>query len=196
MSTRSGPGRLAAIVLIAALAAVSVACSKDTTTSDSTATLEAALKAHQQGKLDEAIDLYKQVIDEDPQSKFAWYNLGLIHQTRGVANLAETEYRRALVIDPNFVPALFNLAIVRTGRGDLAEAIGLYRQVIELQPDYAAAHLNLGFALVQAGDEKEGQAELDKAVQLDPTLASRLPDGSAASPEPPSGQGDGSTGPS
>jgi tetratricopeptide (TPR) repeat protein len=195
MSSRSALGRLALVALIATLAAVTVACSKDSP-SDGTATLEAAIKAHQAGRLDEAVDLYKQVIDEDPESKLAWYNLGLIHQTRGVANLAETEYRRALVIDPNFVPALFNLAIVRTGRGDLAEAIGLYRHVTELQPDYAAAHLNLGFALVQAGDEKEGQAELDEAVQLDPTLASRLPDGSAASPEPPSGQGDGSTGPS
>jgi tetratricopeptide (TPR) repeat protein len=179
--------RMLAILVVGALGLAMTGCSDDG--EPSAPTLEAALQAHQEGRLDEAVDLYKAVIVEEPDNKFAWYNLGLIHQTRGQKNLAETEYRRALETDAEFVPALFNLAIIRVDRDDLTEAIELYQSVIELQPEFAAAHLNLGFALIEAGDAEAGQEELDRAVELDPTLAARLPEGSALSPEPPSGQG-------
>ena len=153
---------------------------------DAAATLTEALEAHQQGRLDEAIELYKEVITEDPQNKFAWYNLGLIHQTRGSGNLAETEYREALAIDPAFVPAMFNLAILQTSRGVPEESVELYRGVIAIQPEYAAAHLNLGFLLIDLGEKKEGKRELEQAVALDPSLASRIPDELAANVQPPS----------
>jgi tetratricopeptide (TPR) repeat protein len=151
--------------------------------------LQDALRAHQEGQLDEALQLYEEVLAEQPENEYAWYNLGLIHQTRGQDDVAETEYRHAIQIDPAFVEALFNLGTLLGARGDAAGAIAQYEEVIRIQPEHAAAHLNLGFALLETGDEEAGLAQLERAVELDPTLASRIPEGTLASPDPPAGDG-------
>lgn len=140
------------------------------------AVLRQALQAHADGDLDQAADLYRQVLVLDPENRFAYYNLGLIHQTEGRLGAAAEQYEQALGVDPAFGPALFNLATVRTEQGDTGEAIDLYRQVLEGNPEHAGAHLNLGFLLVDTGHRKDGKAELAIAVQLDPSLESRIPD--------------------
>jgi tetratricopeptide (TPR) repeat protein len=157
---------------------LAVACSGDPEPppDDASGVLRQALQAHADGDLDQAADLYKQVLVLDPENKFAYYNLGLIHQTEGRLGAAAENYELAIAIDPAFGPALFNLATVRTEEGQAEEAIDLYRQVLEVNADNAAAHLNLGFLLVDTGDRKAGKAELAIAVQLDPALESRIPD--------------------
>jgi tetratricopeptide (TPR) repeat protein len=182
----SAAGVLLALVLLGSVAS----CSGEEPAEPERASLAltAALQAHQAGRLDEAVELYEEVLTLEPRNKFAWYNLGLIDQTRGDAAEAEERYREAISVDPNFVAALFNLAVLRTAAGDKDEAIELYRRIIEVEPGYAPAHLNLGFALIDIGDAGEGQAELQRATELDPSLASRLPDEAAAEAEAPAGE--------
>ena len=184
----SAAGVLLALVLLGSVAS----CSGEEPAEPERASLAltAALQAHQAGRLDEAVELYEEVLTLEPRNKFAWYNLGLIDQTRGDAAEAEELilYLGALDVDPNFVAALFNLAVLRTAAGDEDEAIELYRRIIEVEPGYAPAHLNLGFALIDIGDAGEGQAELQRATELDPSLASRLPDEAAAEAEAPAGE--------
>ena len=152
--------------------------------------LQEALQLHADGDLEGAEDAYLRVIQLDPQNKFAYYNLGLISQTRGDLVGAESSYRTAITIDPDFTTALFNLAILRTDAGSAEEAIDLYKHIIEVTPAdvadgqtkrlLAATHLNLGFLLIDQGDETRGQAELDEAVRLDPSLEDRIGSGVTA----------------
>jgi tetratricopeptide (TPR) repeat protein len=180
---------VARVLLAIALAASIASCSGNEVESQrASLALTAALRAHQEGKLDEAAELYEEVLTLQPRNKFAWYNLGLIDQTRDESAEAEERYREAISVDPDFVAALFNLAVLRTAAGDENEAIDLYRQIVEIRPGYAAAHLNLGFALIDVGEEREGRAELDEATRLDPSLASRIPEEAAAEPEEPAGK--------
>lgn len=158
-----------------ALLVVGSACGRgEPTGAEQARTLSEGLRAHSAGRLDEAARLYGDVLEHDPDNKFAHYNLGLIEQIRG-GGRAEAEYREALRIDPNFAPALFNLAIIRAQAGSVQEAIDLYRRVIGVDPKHADAHLNLGFLLREIGQNAEGDAELAKATELDPSLASRIP---------------------
>jgi len=144
--------------------------------------LDEALAAHAEGRIDEAVEGYEEILEDDPDNQFAHYNLGLIHQQAGRNAEAEDEYRAAIRTDPNFSSALFNLAILRT-ESDPGEAEELYRSVLTLQPDNASAHLNLGFLLIEQGDDEEGQQELEEAVELDPSLASRIPEEEPEEPE-------------
>lgn len=160
--------------------------------------LQEALQLHADGDLDGAEEAYLRVIQLDPQNEFAYYNLGLISQTRGDLVSAESSYRTAITIDPDFVAALFNLAILRTDAGATREAIDLYEHIIDVTPAeganaetirlLASAHLNLGFLLIDDGDQARGEAELDEAVQLNPSLEDRIDrqspagDGSGESP--------------
>ena len=177
-----GRPRLAIVLGLLVAAPIAVGCSSNEggkgadQGSEAGHKLTAALQAHAEGRLDEAIDLYQEVLTLDPENKFAFYNLGVIEQTRARLDGAAAYYLDALNIDPVFEPALFNLAIVRSEQGNLDEAISLYQQVIQANPSDAGAHLNLGFLLLQDGQVRQGRAELRQAVQLDPALESRIPD--------------------
>jgi len=182
---RVRPGLRAWPALLILVVLVIGACSKGNNDSEqASSALAAGLKTHAAGRLDEAAADYREVLVYDPRNKFAYYNLGVIEQTKGDSGSAESDYRIALTIDPDFVPALFNLAILRTSSGSDREAIDLYKHVIQIDEGYAAAHLNLGFLLIDNGQEKEGKAELAIAVGLDPTLAGRIPEDLQTSPMP------------
>ncbi len=172
-------------MLLGALVFIAFGCGSDRPASDATAeTLDAALTAHAEGRIDDATDGYENVLDEDPDNQFALYNLGLLDQQAGRLQQAEERYRAALETDPNFTSALFNLAIIRT-QSDPDEAESLYRSVIRVEPGNASAHLNLGFLLIESGDQAGGEAELERAVELDPSLAERVPEREAEDPSEP-----------
>jgi tetratricopeptide (TPR) repeat protein len=190
-------GRPAAVLLVCsiALSAAAPACSADGPSGErkqADEVLQQGLRAHANGDLEAAEEAYLLVIQLDPQNKFAYYNLGVINQSRDEADLAVRNYRTTLRIDPDFVPALFNLAILRTESGAAAEAEGLYEHIIEVDPSHelvAATHLNLGFLLIEQGRERRGRRELEEAVRLDPSLEDRI--GPETSVEPPASEGGG-----
>lgn len=145
--------------------------------------LEQALEEHAAGRQDEARRLYHEVLSLDPDSKYAYYNLGLIAQQSNRVPLADALYRAALTIDAKYWPALYNLALIKgSAAGGRREAEILYRKVIALNASYAPAYLNLGLLLVELGKQAEGEAMLARAVQLDPSLKTSSP-----SPAPPPG---------
>lgn len=122
------------------------------------------------GRLDEAADVYREVIDADPDNKVAFFNLGVIDHTQGETQEAAANYVQVLSLDPAYVPALFNLAILRSEEGDSQGAIGLYRRVITVEPDNAGALLNLGILLLTTGEEQEATEMIQRAVELNPSL--------------------------
>jgi len=160
-----------AIVAFLVLTVIGAACSEEI---DPDQALQEGLAQQQAGKLDDAAELYDQVLQVRPGDKFANYNMGVIEQAGGRTELAEGFYRAALDTDPAFVPALFNLAIIRTGAGATQEAIDLYLRVIEAEPEHAAAHLNLGLLYAGTGEDELSQEQINVALELDPSLASRL----------------------
>ena len=184
-SVRRTPHVLAlASVVVLGFSAAACGGPSSSTPSSVNDLITAGLRAQANGDLTTALNDYKSAVAQDPHNKFAYYDLGLVQQLMAQPTSAEQNYRAALQLDPNFVAALYNLAILRTTPSP-SEAEELYRHVISLQPSDAAAHLNLGFLLLAENRTPEGDTELNTAVQLDPTLASRIPPGTLATPEPP-----------
>jgi len=138
------------------------------------AELDQGLEAHVAGDYDTALRHYRQALVLDPESKFAYYNIGLIDHLNGRVAAAAANYRAALEIDADYVPALFNLAILESQSDRLDEAVELYQRVIELDPERAGAHLNLGLVLAELGRSREAEAALQRAMELDPELV--IPD--------------------
>jgi tetratricopeptide (TPR) repeat protein len=180
LSIAKRPAAITIAALVAAALLVAPACSKKADEQQlATEALAAGIAAQQAGDLATASAKYREVLSHDPQNQYAYYNLGLIDQTNGAYASADSNYNLALSIDPTFEDAMYNLAIVKSAEGDSDAAIALYRQVIALNKRNAAAHLNLGFALIDSGQKTEGNAELAKAIQIDPSLATRIPSGTA-----------------
>lgn len=162
-------GYLVAVLAFAAVA--SVACLGDKSSQEQASDiLNRGLQAHADGRIDDAAAAYREVLQKDPQNKYAYYNLGLIEQTAGRDPTAENNYRLSLNVDPDYVPALYNLAILRTHLGSMAEAMDIYRHVLKLDDANSKTHYNLGLLLRAAGEQIAGDVEIAKARQLDPTL--------------------------
>lgn len=168
---------LSLVALTLALTLALGACGDEKTAAQKTSDLlSKGLLAHQEQKLDEAVEHYQKLLEIEPTNKFAHYNLGLIEQTRGNPSKAEEQYRASIAADPAFASALYNLALLRTAAGAPDEAEVLYRRAIDSNPQFAEAHLNLGFILRDRGNKEEGDASLRKAIELNQTFSSRVTD--------------------
>ena len=92
------------------------------------AEMRAALDLERAGRLDEAAERYKRILEGSPESLRAWLNLGNVDAGRGRPQDAERAYRRALSISPGEPDALNNLAWLLLQEGSrLEEAEALAR---------------------------------------------------------------------
>src|SRR5438067_6544188 len=96
-------GRLG--LTLAALVISTVACgggSSDGKPATVASLLGAGISAQQQGRLDAATQLFRQVLAKDPGNVYAHYDLGVIAQSQNDNQTALREYGAALVSNPRY----------------------------------------------------------------------------------------------
>ena len=125
----------------------------------------------EQGKLDEALESYRQTIILKPDYAMAHNNLGAALHEQGKLDRAIVSYRQAITLKPVYVEAHNNLGTTLKEQGKLDEAIVSYRQAITLKPDYVEAHNNLGTTLKEQGKLDEAIANYRQAITLKPDYA-------------------------
>ena len=123
------------------------------------------------GKMDEAIEQFRQAVEIDPHLVSGYNNLGLALFQEGRVDEAMEQYQKALGIDAHSAEAHYDLGLAYAKKGRLDEAIEQYQKALEIKPDYAQAHNNLGNAFLQKGRLQEAIAEYEKTLEIDPTLA-------------------------
>jgi tetratricopeptide (TPR) repeat protein len=99
------------------------------------------------GRYDEAEGAYASALEQDPNCCEAAYNLGSLHEDRGVPEDAIVDYRRALQLSPDYADAHFNLAGALARNGRDGEAIKHWQRYLELDSGspwarIARAHLD------------------------------------------------------
>ena len=129
--------------------------------------LSMAMEHHQLGRLNLAEQIYRQVLEVDPDQAVAIHLLGLIAHQAGKIPEAELLYRRALGIQPDYAEAHSNLAAALKQTGKLDEAIPHFRRVVELRPGLIQGYQSLGYALVERGRADEAVACFQHALKLD-----------------------------
>ncbi len=91
----------------------------------------------------QVIDLYRQVLECNPQAAGALVNLGTLQFQLGQSEMAEEHYRQALLLYPEYALAHYNLGNVCDAAGRLEEAAEHYATALRHCPHYADAHYNL-----------------------------------------------------
>ena len=110
-------------------------------------TVNQAITAHREGRLEEAERLYRSILENHPTTLNVYNNLGVLMQELGRFDEAEISYKKAIELKPDYVDAHSNLAVVLKDLNKFDEAEASYRKAIELKPNYVDAHKGLDLIL-------------------------------------------------
>ncbi|MGA2030978.1 MAG: tetratricopeptide repeat protein [Thermoguttaceae bacterium] len=130
--------------------------------------LATALAHHQADRLQQAEQLYRQVLARDPKHAVAWHLVGVVALQLGRHQMAAECIGRAIGFKPNVAIFHSNLGVALRALGNPGEAAACWRRAIELQPDYAEAHNNLGVILKEQGKLDAAIACWRRALELKP----------------------------
>ena len=105
-----------------------------------------------QGRLQEAEEIYRQLILVDPGNHIAHANLAALCGIQGRFEELIELLKTALQLRPNFPEAHNSLGNAFKAKGDLSAAIVSYNKALQLKPSFPEAYNNLGVALKEQGD--------------------------------------------
>ena len=130
-----------------------------------------AQSLHHKGLLDQAQELYQQVLELEPHNAKALLMLGTIsYQTRKLHRAVEL-IRKAIEIEPENAGAHCNLGVVLNILKQHQAAIESYDKAIAVRPDYSEAYSNRGNALCELMRHQLAVESYDKAISIQPDLA-------------------------
>ena len=135
---------------------------------DHTAKEQQAVALINQGKLQEAEAIYRELIAAGTSNHVVYGNLAAIYLMQSRHDKSIPLLRKALAFKPNYSSAHNNLGTALKEQGDLTAAIASYSTALQLKPNYPEAHNNLGTALKENGDLNAAIASYNTALQLKP----------------------------
>lgn len=117
-----------------------------------------------------AITHYKQLLQSDPSSTDAHYNLGLLYLNRGELKEAIASFTEAINIDDRDRDSYYKRALARYSFQNYQGAIDDYTTAIQLDPDIAESSYYGGraFARYDSRDYQGAIADAEKALEIDP----------------------------
>jgi Flp pilus assembly protein TadD len=142
------------------------------------------------GKLQEAMDAFKEAIHIKPDYAEAHNGLGSAYWKSGYAEAhrgpgsaygksgklqeAVDAFKEAIRIKPDYAEAHTNLGTAYSQSGKYQEAIESFKEAIRIKPDNAVAHYNLGLTYVRLKDRNSALSEYGILKNLDPERAKKL----------------------
>lgn len=134
-------------------------------------TFDRAQQLQSEGKIAEAINEYRAVLDEDGTLLAAWHQLAKLLEQQGNFAEAIESYRKAIELDPQTPFWVYrHLGFVLTQEGYFEEAIAAYKEAIALQPEEAITYSLLGQAQGSQGDLDGSIESYQKAMELSSEL--------------------------
>jgi len=113
----------------------------------------------------------RKVIEKNPKSQIAWFNLGfLLMDHKKDYDGAEAAYRKALAIDPIYADAWINLGILlQDHKKNYDGAEAAYREALAIDPKDVLAWYNLGVLLYYNQEDVDGAEDAYRnALAIDP----------------------------
>lgn len=121
-----------------------------------------------EGRAREAAESLRQMVQDYPDSDWAWLLFGraLLGQNDWAA--AERALRTAVKLAPASMEGHFYLGGVLLLQGNPQAAAACYRQAAAIKPDFAEAHHNLAHCLLRQGDRTGAIAAFREALSCKP----------------------------
>ena len=133
--------------------------------------LAAGKAYHRSGRIRDAEQCYRQVVQAEPENAEVFYLLGAACHSLGKLPDAIASLARAVQLQPDLADAQHHLGVALAQSGDLDQAVACYRRSLALKFDNPVAHNNLGTALETQGKLAESETEYREAIKLKPDIA-------------------------
>jgi tetratricopeptide (TPR) repeat protein len=124
-----------------------------------------------QGRALEAVSLLQPIVQDYPDSYYAWLTFGRALIKQRSLPAAERALATALKLEPNSAETRFYLGVALSlqGKQDAGEA--QFRSAVQAKPDFTHAHYNLGASLFRRGDRAGAIEEFRAALRCEPDYA-------------------------
>ncbi|HEY7161375.1 MAG TPA: tetratricopeptide repeat protein, partial [Acidobacteriota bacterium] len=166
-------------LLIIIVAFLAIAQSQTTTSTSSRinqeeqAIIDEGTALFEQGKYDEAIVKYKQILDKHPNNLPVLSKMASIYFAAAKYDDAVKIATQGSAIESDYQPQLFMILGNSFEKlGNTEEAISTFKKAVEALPNNALLHFNLAALLSNTGAFDDARSHLKTAVQLDPKHAS------------------------
>lgn len=126
-----------------------------------------AVELHQNGALNEAEQIYRQILETAPDNADVLNLLGLVAQAKGIHGEAVNYFYKAIQNAPQHWPIYFNLAVSLGAIGKFVEAAEAYQKVLSLKPDCKEAFFGLGNLYWTQGNSNEAEQQFQAALNID-----------------------------
>jgi len=130
--------------------------------------LQRARRAHEQGELDCAEQLYGAILARDPDHFDALHLLAMLNYQRGVFDTALALLRAALATNSARADALADLGLVLCAMARFEAALASYEAALALAPDDTEALNGRGVALLRLGRVAQALESFARVLALDP----------------------------
>jgi len=129
------------------------------------------LALHHRGLLAQAQEVYRQVLQLQPQHSEALHLLGVIAAQFNNPGEAVDFIRKALALNPRNAAAHANCGNALKDLGQYQAAIRSYDQAVAIKPDYAKTYFNRGLVLHELKHYRTAVESYDKAIAIRPDIA-------------------------
>src|SRR5690606_7568766 len=119
------------------------------------------------GKYSEAMDVYRQFVEEEPDSLEGLTYLAECYDKTGDEAMARKYYAEAIDITPDFPDPWYGLGLLSLSRNRPAESITPLKKAIELDPENPDYWFSLGKAHIMNGNIREAVRCYIEALIID-----------------------------
>jgi tetratricopeptide (TPR) repeat protein len=122
----------------------------------------------QSGKPEDAAQIYRHMLEENPDSAQTAYNLGLALEAMNDTKGAENALRKAIDIDPKLAVTRAELGRLELAGGDLQSAQKWLESALDLEPELAEARGDLAMLYARKNDLISAEKLLHQALEDNP----------------------------
>lgn len=127
-----------------------------------------AIQFHESGQLDQALELYFQLLEQAPEHPTFLHLVGLLHHQKKQYSKAVEYLKQALKYDNQSPQIPYDLGNAYQANSQFEEAIEAYQQALQLNPDYSEALNNYGVIKQEQQKYSEALDLIQQAIQLNP----------------------------
>lgn len=118
----------------------------------------------------EAAQLYKKLVDQNPQNAVYMNKLGIALHQQAALGQALKYYERAVKTDPTYADAQNNIGTIFYQRKKYGKAIKAYQKAIAIRNDMPILYSNLAYAYFEDKKYEEAITSFRQALAMDPQL--------------------------